>query len=202
MKSNERVFDAETQRVGLRRPLAADCDEFVALMAASAAFHHPWVDPPNTSERFFTYLASRNRHSDDGFLVCLRATGAIAGVINLNCITRRQFQSAYLGFYIGEPYARQGIMSEALSLLIDFAFGPLQLHRLEANIQPANAASLATAKKCGFRYEGFSPRYLQILGQWRDHQRWALTIEDRAEAQTERNGNQNQRGDADGQQRG
>jgi ribosomal-protein-alanine N-acetyltransferase len=70
-------------------------------------------------------------------------------------------------------------MTAAISQVIDFVFGENQLHRLEANIQPNNSASLALVRKLGFRKEGFSERYLFVDGQWRDHERWALTAEDR-----------------------
>ena len=98
-------------------------------------------------------------------------------MINLNEIVRGAFQSAYLGYYIGTPYAGQGYMMEALKLVIEYAFNELRLHRLEANIQPQNAASLALVKRCGFRKEGFSPRYLKIDGDWRDHERWAILVD-------------------------
>jgi ribosomal-protein-alanine N-acetyltransferase len=54
----------------------------------------------------------------------------------------------------------------------------MSLHRVEANIQPNNAASIALVKRCGFRLEGFSPRYLKIAGEWRDHERWALLADE------------------------
>ena len=65
-------------------------------------------------------------------------------------------------------------MLEGLQLVIREAFGPLELHRLEANIQPGNERSIRLVQGAGFRMEGHSPRYLRIAGKWRDHQRWAL----------------------------
>jgi ribosomal-protein-alanine N-acetyltransferase len=175
-------YDAVSDRIAIRRPTAADCDEYIALMQASAAFHHPWVDMPKTPERFAEYLKSRQSPSEDGFLICESATGAIAGVINLNCIVRRAFQSAYLGYCIGQPFARRGYMKEAMKLVTQYAFAEMKLHRLEANIQPANTASIALVQRCGFRKEGFSPRYLKILDEWRDHERWALLADEFASA--------------------
>ena len=87
-------------------------------------------------------------------------------------------RSAYLGYFALEPYAGQGYMGEGLRLVLRHAFGPLGLHRLEANIQPGNAASIGLVKAAGFRREGLSPRYLKIAGRWRDHERWAILAED------------------------
>jgi ribosomal-protein-alanine N-acetyltransferase len=69
-------------------------------------------------------------------------------------------------------------MSEGLALVLDYAFGALDLHRIESNIQPNNAASLALVKRLGFRKEGFSPAFLRIDGEWRDHERWAMLNEE------------------------
>ena len=93
-------------------------------------------------------------------------------------IVRVRLQSAYVGYYAFTPHAGRGYMTEGLTLALRRAFGPLRLHRVEANIQPGNEPSRALARRLGFRREGFSPRYLKIGGRWRDHERWALLAED------------------------
>ena len=108
----------------------------------------------------------------------LRSSGELAGVINLNEIVRGLFQSAYLGCYAFLPHVGRGYMGEGLLLILHRAFGEMRLHRLEANIQPDNKASLAFFRRAGFRREGYSPRYLKIGGRWRDHERWALLAEE------------------------
>jgi ribosomal-protein-alanine N-acetyltransferase len=98
--------------------------------------------------------------------------------VNLSQIFMGGFKSAYLGYYVGAPFARLGYMTEAIQLVLKFAFDRMKLHRLEANIQPNNSASIALVRRAGFRKEGYSPRYLKIGGQWRDHERWAIIAED------------------------
>lgn len=92
-------------------------------------------------------------------------------------IVRGGFRSAYLGYYAFLPYADHGYMTEALQLVLRRVFGPLGLHRVEANIQPGNEASRRLARRLGFQREGFSPCYLRVGGRWRDHERWALIAE-------------------------
>ena len=83
-----------------------------------------------------------------------------------------------MGYYIGAPFAGRGYMTEAIRLMLRYAFRDLKLHRIEANIQPENVASIALVRRAGFRREGYSPRYLKISGRWRDHERWAILAED------------------------
>jgi ribosomal-protein-alanine N-acetyltransferase len=95
--------------------------------------------------------------------------------INVSQIVRGFFQSAFLGYYIFEPFARNKYMGDGLSLVLNEAFMKLDLHRLEANIQPKNIRSKKLVKRLGFRLEGFSPKYLNVDGKWCDHERWAIT---------------------------
>ena len=115
---------------------------------------------------------------------CLAAVladgGDLVGIFTVSQIVRGYFQSAYLGYYASARHAGKGLMGEAMALVLDHAFGPLSLHRLEANIQPGNAPSIALARGAGFRLEGFSPRYLLIGGRWRDHERYAITADEHA----------------------
>ncbi len=169
---------SRSSRVFLRAPVRDDRDEFIALMRASRAFHSPWATAPTDDERFAAYLADARRADFEALLLCRRSDGAIIGFFNLSQIVRRGFQSAYLGYAVGKPFAGQGYMRDGLELVLRHAFATLRLHRIEANIQPANATSLALASGAGFRREGFSPRYLKIGGRWRDHERWAILAEE------------------------
>ena len=170
-------------RVRLRVLDRSDRLEFLALARESRDLHRPWTYPPERGDQF-EELYARSRRED---FVCLLACpidddSIIAGVFTISQIFRGAFQSAYLGYYAHQRHARRGLMREALEQVLDHAFGPLGLHRIEANIQPGNSASIALARGAGFRLEGFSPRYLLIGGQWRDHERYAITAEERAAA--------------------
>jgi [ribosomal protein S5]-alanine N-acetyltransferase len=172
-------------RVFLRAPERSDRDEFVSLMRASRSFHRPWATAPTDNERFAAYLADARRPDFEAMLVCRADDGAIVGFFNISQIVRRWLQSAYLGYAVGKPFSGQGYMREGIELVLRHAFMNVRLHRIEANIQPGNYASIALARGAGFRREGFSPRYLKIGGRWRDHERWAILAEDWRSLQAE-----------------
>jgi ribosomal-protein-alanine N-acetyltransferase len=167
-------------RVFLRTPALSDEDEFLALMGASRRLHRPWLYPPLTRESYRAYLERIAEDRHEGFLACRREDSAIVGWLNVSEIVRGPFQSAYLGYGAVAPFAGQGYMSEALRLVVRHAFSTMRLHRLEANIQPGNRASIALVRRCGFEREGYSPRYLKIGGRWRDHERWAIRADGRS----------------------
>jgi [ribosomal protein S5]-alanine N-acetyltransferase len=172
-------------RVELHPLSADDRDEFIDAMARSRSFHGTWITPPATPAEFDQLL---RRAEDDSFVslvIRLRADGRLAGMFNISEIVRRAFQSAYIGYGAIAGLERRGYMTEGMGLVLDHAFGELGLHRLEANIQPGNAPSIALARGAGFRLEGYSPRYLLIGGRWRDHERYAITADEHAQNRAE-----------------
>ena len=160
----------------IREPRDEDENDFLSAMQRSQFLHYPWVKPPLTSEEFKIYLKRSQMQNQKSYFVY--ELDNIVGVFNVNEIVRGFFESAYLGFYVVADYANKGYMSAGLKLVLKQVFNELELHRLEANIQPENIASINLVKANEFRKEGYSPRYLKIDGQWRDHERWAITSED------------------------
>jgi ribosomal-protein-alanine N-acetyltransferase len=164
-----------SRRVTLRPLAGRDQSEFLDLVGASLDLHRPWMSLPATPQGFQAYLARYERPDEESLLICLRGTGAIAGMVNINSIIRGRFQSGSLAYAAFAPTAGQGYMSEGLDLVLRHAFERLRLHRLEAQIQPDNHASLKLVRRNGFREEGYSPDLLFIDGAWRDHEQWAIT---------------------------
>src|ERR1044071_4118422 len=120
-------------RVLIRPPRSGDQHAFLDAVKRRRILHRGWVSPPSTRRSLqasWAHPAERHRT----FLVWLKQSDDLTGVINLNEIVRGGFRSAYLGYYGFEPCAGRGFMREGLALAINFAFTKLRLHRLEANI--------------------------------------------------------------------
>lgn len=170
----------KTVRIGndsavlLRPPATEDREQFLASVRESRTLHRAWIHPPDSPEFFDRYLERFARDDHESRLLIHKESGGLVGVINLNNIIRGYFQNAFLGFYAFQRFSGQGLMAAGLRFVAQESFGPLGLHRLEANIQPTNHRSLALVERAGFQKEGYSPRYLQIAGKWCDHERWAL----------------------------
>jgi ribosomal-protein-alanine N-acetyltransferase len=166
------------RRVHLRLLAPEDEQEYLLRSHASKRLHRPWSHPPTTSAAF-RELVSDGSGADARLVICRNDDGAIVGYFGLGQIFYGHFRNAYLGYYAFEPFAGEGYMREGVELVLRYAFEDLRLHRVEANIQPENVRSVALVRSAGFRREGLSPRYLKIGGRWRDHERWAITVEDR-----------------------
>jgi [ribosomal protein S5]-alanine N-acetyltransferase len=157
-----------------RQLVPGDRAVFVSAVAKSKSLHYPWVKPPASSKQFAAFIQRMVPPVNHCFLVCTSEGDQPAGVINITNVVLDSFRSGYLSYFAFAGFERRGLMQKGLIAVVRHAFGKLRLHRLEANIQPANRASIALARSCGFKREGYSPRYLKINGRWRDHERWAI----------------------------
>ena len=156
----------------------SDAAGLIQANIASRDYHAPWVQPFTDMEGFDAWFGQLLTGPNVGFVAREEASGGIIGILNLSQVVWGQFRSAYLGYYGMAAYARRGLMTQALRSTAFNAFEEMGLHRLEANIQPGNVASIALARRAGFRKEGFSPSYLRLSGVWCDHERWALLADD------------------------
>ncbi len=164
-------------RVYLRPPQRGDWRPWVALRGASRAFLAPWEPtwPRDalTRKAFLRRLRAYALHSnvDSGytFFVFRAEDDVLIGSISLNNVRRGVAQTCSIGYWVGEAFARQGYMTEALAATLAFAFDSLKLHRLEAACLPSNRASQMLLRKVGFSEEGYARQYLRIAGKWQDH---------------------------------
>lgn len=161
-------------RITLRPLVLTDQRVFLSQVAASRVLHGSWVSPPATPAKFRLYMERMAQPQNHAFAICTGDSTNIAGIIEVTNVVLGAFRSGYVGYYAFAGHERQGVMRAGLRAVARHAFVKLKLHRLEANIQPDNMASISLVRSAGFKREGFSPRYLKIRGRWRDHERWAL----------------------------
>jgi ribosomal-protein-alanine N-acetyltransferase len=163
--------------VVLRAPQPGDFVEWAELREASRNFLVPWE--PTWPADDLTRGAFRRRlrrYAEDQrsdlaypFFLFRQVDNALVGGLTLGNIRRGVAQAGSLGYWMGAPYARQGLMTAAVRALLGFAFGGLRLHRIEAACIPANAGSIRLLEKNGFVREGYAREYLCINGIWQDH---------------------------------
>ena len=155
-----------------------DGPDLIRANLDSVDFHLPWTQPFTDKKGFTAWYLRCQAETHVGLVLRERASGNVAGVVNVSEIVRGAFQSAYLGYYAMRAAAGRGLMTAGLRAAVNYAFTTLDLHRVEANVRPENLPSLALIQRVGFRKEGYSARYLFLDGAWRDHERWAICRED------------------------
>jgi ribosomal-protein-alanine N-acetyltransferase len=187
-----------TPRLVLRPPRTNDVGEIRRLLRHNHEHLKPWNpapppgdDPTSITEVSKTVLRQRRewkRGSSFVFMVALGDEPArFIGKIALNGVMRGAMYGAYLGYWMDVEHQGKGMVTEAIAAVLDFAFGPAGLHRVQAAIMPRNTRSLRVVEKLGFRREGYAERYLQIAGQWEDHILFAKTREEHAFDEKPRN---------------
>jgi [ribosomal protein S5]-alanine N-acetyltransferase len=177
----------EGDGVYLRAPQMSDYSEWTTLREASRAFLTPW-EPTWPSDdlsrsafrrRLRRYTEDQRADTSYAFFLFRKSDDALVGGLTLANIRRGVAQAGSLGYWVGEPFARRGLMTGALHGLVPFAFGSLRLHRLEAACIPSNGASIRLLEKTGFAREGYAREYLCINGLWQDHLLFARLDGDR-----------------------
>ncbi|MFK4824166.1 GNAT family N-acetyltransferase [Paenochrobactrum sp. BZR 588] len=164
-------------KVYIREPYLSDYQEWKVLREKSRAFLTPWeptwaqdaLEKSAFRQRIRYYQEEINKGTTYPFFLFRNEDQRLVGGISLNNIRRGVGQNAMIGYWSGAPYAGKGYMSEALALVIPFAFQHLGLHRLEAACIPHNIRSISLLEKAGFQKEGHLRSYLKINGVWQDH---------------------------------
>lgn len=158
MRNAESLPTVRGERVVLRWLTPDDVDALFEIFSDPVVMRY-WSSPPMVHRSEAAHLLAkidehfRNRdlfqwgiaRADDDRVI---GTCTLA---HLNVANRR----AELGFALGRLHWRKGLMSEALVALLDFGFGALNLHRLEADVDPRNEASIRILERLGFRREGY-----------------------------------------------
>ncbi|MBA3281009.1 MAG: GNAT family N-acetyltransferase [Acidimicrobiia bacterium] len=160
------------------REVRQRCGEWLTMWEPRRLPHQ--ADATQDRDAFALRCSARQRERQlgTGFGFGIFTEGQFCGEINLSSIQRGPFQSAYVGYWIDQERAGQGLMPEALVVLARFAFDDIHLHRVQVSIIPRNTASRRVVDKLGLRQEGIAEKYLEINGVWEDHIRYALTAEE------------------------
>ena len=187
MLGTKRKLRIEAERLTLRPPMHSDFRAWAAVRLESRDFLVPWEPTWATdhlSRKAFTnrvYWAQRSISNGTAMPLFMfrRTDDALVGAITLDHIKRGPAQSGITGYWIGQPFARQGFMREAIQAVVHHAFTVMDLSRIEAGCLPENQASRRLLEQCGYKYAGVAQSYLQLNGRWRNHVLYANLRHDR-----------------------
>jgi [ribosomal protein S5]-alanine N-acetyltransferase len=175
------------RRLVLRTLSDEDYDQWIEIRVRCRDWLVPWEPrprgAPSPAEDRSSFsarcaLRERERQLGTGYGFGIFAGPRLAGEVTLSSIQRGPFQSAYIGYWVDQALAGQGLVPEAVVATLRFAFEVIKLHRVEISIIPRNTASRRVVEKLGIRMEGVAKRFLEIDGVWEDHARYAITAEE------------------------
>lgn len=188
-----RVFGA----AGLRAIHPRDAEPLRRLLAGNRAWLEPWeaslpgggnAVPGSVSMRPMIKLLRRAMRGGSGVPFAITHREVLVGQLTISDIGGGALRSASLGYWVSQHAAGLGLAPAAVALAIDYAFDDLRLHRIEVCIRPENRPSLRVVEKLGLRPEGRRERYIHINGDWRDHDSFAITREERVGRMVDRLG--------------
>ncbi len=187
-RSKERMESLFGRRVMLRGLVLSDFEAWNEVRVRCGDWLTRWEpqrlpnqpDPSTDRDAFAVRCSARQRERQlgTGFGFGIFVDGSFCGEINISSIQRGPFQNAYVGYWVDQKVAGQGIMPESVLVVTRFAFEELHLHRIQISIIPRNTSSRRVVEKLGLREEGTALRYLEINGVWEDHVRYGITAED------------------------
>lgn len=177
--------ELESERVFMRPPQKTDWPVWAKTRGTNKDYIQPfepkWADNALEEDFFQRRLQRQSREWNLGnaqsFLIFKKTDMHLIGGMNINNICRGAAQYAALGYWIDQAHEGQGYMAEALALTLAYCFGALNLHRVNASCLPENNRSKNTLLRAGFKEEGVAEKYLQINGEWRDHELFGLPVE-------------------------
>lgn len=170
----------------LRPPQMSDYTAWAELRAASREHLAPWeplwprdeLTRGGFRRRLRHYAREQREDLGYAFFILDDRTDVLFGGLTLSNVRRGVTQAASLGYWLGAPFTKHGLMSEAVRATLPFAFDGLKLHRIEAASMPANTGSIGVLLRNGFTREGYARRYLKINGRWEDHLLFAMNAEE------------------------
>lgn len=174
----------EGHKIFVRRLAESDAEDLLRLELKNRAFFQTYT--PLRDEEFYTLEGQLNRIRDElnnpdqrySFGIYLKGTGELIGKVTLSEVARGALQSCWIGYYLDQAHNGQGYMTEAVRLVVEYAFHELKLHRIEAGVMPHNIGSIRVLEKAGFHREGIAKKNVKINGRWEDHQILAIVNEE------------------------
>jgi RimJ/RimL family protein N-acetyltransferase len=144
-------------RVFLRPLSEADLPALLAILSDVEVVKHLGHAPWHSIADAEAWFARISRHQAAGsaveFVIVEKQTGQCIGRCGLFDYDATDAQAS-VGYILGRPHWRQGFMREALTSLIDYAFGQMGIRRLKAEAEAPNTASSALLRRLAFTREG------------------------------------------------
>lgn len=153
----------------------ADASALAAVLRDNRSHLAPWQ--PLRDDSWFTDegqlqaadKALEQHTAGTAVPLVIQQDDAVVGAITLQSVIRGAFQSCSVGYWLAESAQGQGLATLALRQTVGLAFGPLKLHRVQAETVPANVRSQQVLHRLGFKQYGAAEKYLHLAGRWQDN---------------------------------
>jgi [ribosomal protein S5]-alanine N-acetyltransferase len=168
------------QSIVLREMRTSDAPSLFALLTTEevARFISP---PPSSIDGFERFIQWAARQRAAGSYVCFAVTLAESdtaiGIFQVRS-TEPGFRTAEWGFALGNEFWGTGVFQEGARLVMDFTFGTIGVHRLEARAAVRNVRGNAALRKLGARQEGVLRKSFLRNGEYLDQALWTVLDED------------------------